>query len=29
MPIVIDVRSKQDFEQWLKTQQQSAAKPAA
>jgi cytochrome c oxidase subunit 2 len=29
MPIVIDVRSKQDFEQWLKGQQQSAAKPAA
>jgi cytochrome c oxidase subunit 2 len=29
MPIVIDVRSKQDFEQWLKRQQQSAAKPAA
>jgi cytochrome c oxidase subunit II len=28
MPIVIDVRSKQDFEQWLKGQQQSAAKPA-
>jgi cytochrome c oxidase subunit 2 len=28
MPIVIDVRSKQDFEQWLKGQP-SAAKPAA
>ena len=28
MPIVIDVRSKQDFEQWIKAQQ-AAAKPAA
>jgi cytochrome c oxidase subunit 2 len=28
MPIVLDVRSKQDFEQWLK-EQQAAAKPAA
>jgi cytochrome c oxidase subunit 2 len=27
MPIVLDVRSKQDFDQWLKTQQ-DAAKPA-
>jgi len=26
MPIVLDVRSKQDFEQWLKAQQ-AAAKP--
>jgi cytochrome c oxidase subunit 2 len=28
MPIVLDVRSKQEFEQWLKSQQ-SAAKPSA